>query len=93
MEFIVIFLITLIVAFFIIKKRKYKIKDSIQKKEEIINVYENDLRIIIEKNKHNQSKLLEEKKLFLLKCNNELSRNIFFTAEESKKIIENLLKI
>jgi len=93
MEFIVIFLITLIVAFFIIKKRKYKIKDSIQKKEEIINAYENDLRIIIEKNKHNQSKLLEEKKLFLLKCNNELSRNIFFTAEESKKIIENLLKI
>jgi|AntRauTorcE11898_2_1112593.scaffolds.fasta_scaffold76913_2 uncharacterized membrane protein (DUF106 family) len=93
MEFIIIFLITIIVAFFILKKRKFRIKDSEQKKEEIINAYENNLRSIIEKNKHNQSKLLQEKKLFLLKCNSELSRNIFFTAEESKKIIENLLKL
>lgn len=93
MEFVVIFLISLAVAFFILKKRKYKIKDKELKKQEIILNYENNLRTILEKNKNNKTQQLEEKKLFLLQCNQELSRNIFFTSEESKKIIENLLKI
>lgn len=93
MEFVVIFLISLVVAFFILKKRKYKIKDKELKKQEIILNYENNLRTILEKNKNNKPQQLEEKKLFLLQCNQELSRNIFFTPEESKKIIENLLKI
>jgi len=93
MEFVIIFIITLCVAFFMLRTKNKNIKKSFQKKEEIITDYENRLKIVIEKNKHNKTKLLNEKKQFLLECNSELSRNIFFTDEEAKKVIEKLLKL
>jgi len=36
---------------------------------------------------------MEQKKIFLQQCNSELSRNIFFTSDETVKIIEKLLKV
>ena len=63
------------------------------KKEEIIAQYENDLRSLMTRYQNNKTKQVEQKKIFLQNCNNEFSRNIFFTEEEAIKIIQKLAKI
>lgn len=94
MEILLVFIaLILAVSFFIFNGKKYKVKNTAVKKEEIIAQYENSLQQILKKYENDKSKQIEEKKLFLQKCNSELSRNIFFTHEESIKIIERLLKI
>ncbi len=68
-------------------------KDKVVKKNEIIEQYEKELKDILKKyNNDNESKV-EQKKLFLQKCNSELSRNIFFDESESKKIIQKLASL
>jgi len=94
LEILLVFIaLILAVSFFIFNGKKYKVKNTAVKKEEIIAQYENSLQQILKKYENDKSKQIEEKKLFLQKCNSELSRNIFFTHEESIKIIERLLKI
>ncbi len=90
MEFVVIFLATLVVAYIVLRKTNHKIKQTAAKKSEIIAQYETQLKEILEK--HNDDKVLqiEQKKRYLKQCNDELSRNIFFTTEETSQIIQKL---
>jgi len=78
----------MIILFFVFSNKNGKIKNTTVKKEEIILQYENELKQILKKHESNKEKRLQEKKIFLQKCNSELSRNIFFTHEESVKIIQ-----
>jgi len=93
MEFVVIFLATLVVAYIVLRKTNHKIKQTAVKKEEIIAQYEIQLKSILEQYKDDKQSQLEQKNIFLKKCNNELSRNIFFTTEESATIIKRLAEI
>ncbi len=93
MEFVVIFLATLVVAYIVLRKTNHKIKQTAVKKEEIIAQYETQLKSILEQYKDDKQSQLEQKNIFLKKCNNELSRNIFFTTEESATIIKRLAEI
>lgn len=90
MEFVVIFLATIAVAYIVLRKTNYKLKQAIVKKHEIVEQYETKLQSILEQYQDDKEKQLQQKKIFLKQCNNELSRNIFFTAEESSKIIQKL---
>lgn len=90
MEYIIIFLILAITVFFVLSQKNCKVKKTGVKKEEIIMSYENDLRKILKKFEDNKPLQIEQKKKFLQNCNNELSRNIFFTEEEAIKIIQRL---
>jgi len=92
-EFVVIFLATLVVAYIVLRKTNHKIKQTAVKKEEIIAQYEIQLKSILEQYKDDKQSQLEQKNIFLKKCNNELSRNIFFTTEESATIIKRLAEI
>jgi len=76
----------------LLTKSTSEIKKPAIKKEEIILQYEKELETILEQYKNNKNKQLEEKKKFLQRCNSELSRNIFFTEEESINIIKRLLQ-
>lgn len=89
MEFVVIFLVTLVVAYIILRKANHKLKSEHQKKSEIIKQYEDELKDLL-KNSQNQ---VEIKKEFLKKCNDELSRNIFFTKEEASQLLQRLAQI
>ncbi len=93
MEFVVIFLATLVVAYIVLRKTNHKIKQTAVKKDEIIAQYETQLKSILEQYKDDKQSQLEQKNIFLKKCNNELSRNIFFTTEESATIIKRLAEI
>ena len=90
MEFVVIFLISLITIYVVLRKTNHKLKDHNVKKNEIIEEYESELKLILENDKENQA---ENKKIFLKKCNDELSRNIFFTETEASNIIQKLAKL
>jgi len=94
MEIIILILLLIFIGiFYIVSQKNCKIKNTAVKKEEIITQYKNDLEKLLKKYEGDRSKQVEQKKLFLQKTNSELSRNIFFTHEESVKIIERLLKI
>ena len=83
----------MVIGFFVFGQKNYQVKNSAVKKEEIITQYEDELKSLLSKYKNDKTIQLKEKKLFLRNCNSELSRNIFFTHEETVKIIERLLKI
>jgi len=68
-------------------------KPTAVKKHEIIQQYEKELKNILNKYKNNNETKIKEKKLFLQKCNSELSRNIFFDENESNKIIQKLASL
>lgn len=92
MEIIIIILILIGMGILLLTKSTSEIKKPAIKKEEIILQYEKELETILEQYKNNKNKQLEEKKKFLQRCNSELSRNIFFTEEESINIIKRLLQ-
>ena len=69
------------------------IKPPAVKKHEIIQQYEKELNNILNKYKHDNETKIKEKKLFLQRCSSELSRNIFFDENESKKIIQKLASL
>jgi len=93
MEFVVIFLATLVVAYIVLRKTNHKLKQTAVKKEEIITQYESELKKLLQQYNNDSITQLEQKKRYLKQCNDELSRNIFFTAEESAKIIQKLANI
>ena len=93
MEFAVIFLATLVVAYIVLRKTNHKLKQTAVKKEEIITQYETELKALLEQHNNDSITQLEQKTRYLKQCNDELSRNIFFTDEESTKIIQKLANI
>ncbi len=93
MEFILLISLFLILIFLIFNKKSYRIKDQTLKKEEIIQEYEKNLKNILARYSTNKNEQLKQKKIFLQNCNKELSRNIFFTEEESILILQRLSKL
>jgi uncharacterized membrane-anchored protein YhcB (DUF1043 family) len=87
---VVILILTILVG---ILKGKRKTKSQIVKKHEIYENYKAQLEDILEKYKDNPSIKIEQKKLFLQKCNSQLSRNIFFDEIQAKQIISKLAKL
>jgi len=92
MEFILPICIFFIILYFIVSKKNYKTKNSIVKKEEIIQKYEDQLTKILQ-NCNDKNQQLQQKKTFLQKCNSELSRNIFFTEKEAIQVIQRLSRL
>ncbi len=88
-----IIVVITIISMFIFNKNKHQTKSSSVKKDEIIAQYQKQLEDILEKYKDNKDTKLKQKKLFLQKCNSELSRNIFFTQNQAHKVIEKLAKL
>jgi len=92
MEFVLLICIFFIVLFFIVSKKSYKIKNTLLKKEEIIVQYEDQLKKILV-NYEDKNEQIKQKKIFLQKCNSELSRNIFFTEQEAIQVIQRLSQL
>ena len=90
MIYVIILLIVGIGGYLFLKNTQSGFKSSSIKKDEIIKQYEDELKKILEKYKDDKTTQLEQKKLFLKKCNSELSRNIFFTPNEASSIIQKL---
>jgi len=90
---ILVFSLFAIGSYFIFFTTPSYVKDKNDKKEEIIEEYRVKLNNLLEQYKDDNDKQIEEKKIFLKECNDELSRNIFFTEDEAKKIIQDLSKI
>ena len=63
------------------------------KKDEIIEKYKNELEDILKRYQNNKDEQIAQKKLFLQKVTSELSRNIYFSKEENKQIIEKLASL
>ena len=94
MELLSIFFIAVVVVFyFILRKTNYKFKKTSQTKQEIITRYENELKVILSQYENNSEAYKEQKAFYLKKCNDELSRNIFFSKEESKEILQKLASL
>ncbi|MFA7083512.1 MAG: hypothetical protein WC141_03145 [Arcobacteraceae bacterium] len=82
----------LIITIFVIFGKKLKVagKSAYVKKNEIIINYKFQMKELILTHKNNQERLKEEKIKFIKNANQELSKNIFFTQEEIRKIIYEL---
>lgn len=90
MEFAFIFLAIIVIGYLVLNKTNAKIKQTSQTKKEIILRYENNLLAILEQHNDDPEKQKLQKAEFLKQCNNELSRNIFFTSDEAKEILQKL---
>jgi len=93
MEFVILFLSTIAAGFLLVKNRKQHIKEKTVKRDEIIQGYEDELRELLERYKDNKDVQLEQKKIFIKNCNDELSRNIFFTESEASQVLQRLAKL
>jgi len=80
----------MILGVFLFSKKNSNVKNTAVKKEEIIAQYETKLLTLLKQHKNDKTKQIEQKKIFMQHCNSELSRNIFFTREESVKILQKL---
>ncbi len=79
-----------IVLFFIFKdKGSFSVRSKTVKKEEISQNYINELKDILSSCDTKEEKIAQ-KKIFIQKTNSELSRNIFFSEEESKDLLKKL---
>ena len=91
MELIAIFLLSIIIAFFLIKKKKKNVREVYKKKDLIVQDYKNQLKELLENSpKEDRAKIKTD---FLKKCNEELSRNIYFEHNEIHTVLNKLLKI
>jgi len=93
MEFIFVFIILAITLFLFLQNKNNSVKNPVLKKEEIYTQYKKQLQTLLEKYKDNKTVQIEQKKIFLQNCNSELSRNIFFTQEESIQMLQKLSKL
>ena len=88
---ILIVLLALVVLLnVVLKQKKIIVKAQRKKKEEIIEAYKNQMSELLKKYDDNKEIQIQEKIKLLKNINNELSMNIFFNEEESKKILQEL---
>lgn len=92
MEFAFIFLAIIVVGYLVLNKTNNKIKQTSQTKKEIIQRYENELQSLLDQCEDKESQQ-KQKAVFLKKCNDELSRNIFFTQNEAKEVLQKLASL
>lgn len=93
MELLFIFLAIIVIGYLVLYKTRGRLKETAQTKREIITRYETELKNILEKYKDDSQTAKEQKSIYLKKTNEELSRNIFFTQDESKEILQKLANL
>ena len=96
--YIGVLVVGIVIVFVLLKKdigraKPQNIKDSGIKKEEIIKEYEEKMKKIILTYQGDANTLRQKQNEFLRQVNRELSRNIFFEADEIKSVLERLLKV
>ncbi len=84
-----IILIFLFIAFYFYKQDNSIYGNPEDKKEQIENEYINTLNNALQKASSSQEKT-QIKMHYIKKYNDELSRNIFFTAQEAKELLQRL---
>lgn len=88
---VVLFLIIILVYLIIYQKKKVVVKkSSSMKKDEILQDYKQQMIQLLKENENNPEKLKIEKMNFIKNMNAQLNKNIFFDANEIKKIIYEL---
>lgn len=91
---IILILSIVVILYFLAKKffalNLKKSKPSSLKKEEIITMYEKQMREVIHDSHLNNEKLKIKKMQTLKRINIELSTNIFFDKDEVRMIIQKL---
>jgi hypothetical protein len=92
MEFIIIFIAIGLIAYVVLFKTNHKIEQTKSKKEQMVFQYEKELQKLLQEAQTPQEQT-QVKNQFLQKCNSELSRNIFFTKEESKQALHKLAQL
>jgi len=68
------------------------IRSTAVKKDEILAQYKKELQNILSQY-DDKDEQVKQKKLFLHKVTSELSRNIYFTPEQNKQIIQTLASL
>ncbi len=91
--FIIAFILIVCFVFYIFRAKKYIFKPSYVKKDELIEDYKKQMKVILEENQDNSSKQVEEKLKFIKKVNQDLSMNLFFDENEAKTLINELAKM
>lgn len=86
MEVLLLIILMVIVALVMFFKTKKNIKSAHVKKSEIIENYEENLRLLLKESNN----LPEDKIKYLKQASSELGRNIFFDVNEVKAIISKL---
>jgi biotin-(acetyl-CoA carboxylase) ligase len=90
---VLIILLVVIIGLIYTNNNPKNIKSKAVKKQEIIDQYINNLQKILKRFENNKEEQISQKKLYMIKVRSELSRNIFFTPEESKEVLERLAKL
>lgn len=88
--YILAFLVSLIIAFFLFNKPSSNKKSAVIKKHELIKMYEDEMHEIIVKYKNDSSQLQIKKIEYLKYASHQLHNNIFFDEHEAKEIIKRL---
>jgi len=68
-------------------------KTTTLSKEQLELRYQNELRKILEKHKDDPKAQKIQKMIYLKNLNDELSRNIYFTHDDAKKLLNKLASI
>ena len=86
---ILIFLILFGIFLFIIGNKK-NIKPPAVKKDELIEDYKNQMRVLLVRYKKDKHLQTQEKIKLLKQINQDLSMNLFFEKEEATKLLKEL---
>ncbi len=93
----IILAILLCLAFVLIVQRIFAkggdSKPTGVKKNEIIEAYEEQMKVLVERYANDKELLNSQKKIFLKSVSSELHRNIFFDEEEVKAVIQHLASL
>ncbi len=88
--FLIVVLILIGVFVFLFKSKGANVRPSYEKKSDLIQSYEDELKSIINDNQHNKELLKTKKMQYLKNISQELHNNIFFDETEVKQIIQRL---
>lgn len=95
--FSVVLFILVVLAFILVVQRIFSkggdVKPQAVKKSEIIEDYEKQMRLIIERYSDDKELLTSQKTIFLKSVSGELHRNIFFDEDEVKEVIQHLASL
>jgi len=90
--YILILLVLILLGLYFFKQNTAIYGTPQEKKENIENEYINEIKAALKK-ADTQDEKVKIKLHYIKKFNNELSRNIFFTAQEAKELLSRLSKL
>lgn len=87
---ILIFIVFFGIFLFINFNKKKNIKPPTVKKEELIQSYRNEMKLLLKKYENDKNTQTREKIKLLKRINQDLSMNLFFEKEEATKLLKEL---